>query len=310
MTPLPAPPSDSPVRAPEEAQADASEERARPAAQEAEADRGGAVARSSRRRALRVAGALAAGTIGAAAGAAAAHWHDGRRSPTFRVAALPTDDSGHRAVSTTFRAAPGTGSVALTFDDGPDPRWTPVVLDMLSRLGARATFFVLGEAARAHPDLIARETAEGHEVAIHNWVHTDVYGASPDELGRDIDRTIEAITSAGAPKPSLWRPPYGRVDAVALATAANRGLDLVLWSLHTPGAAAAKDVGQAAQDGAIILCHDGRSQPYTELMEEMGRSVERIQSRGLRVVSAGELLAGSSGSFKSPALIERGTGAS
>ncbi|QKD79976.1 MULTISPECIES: polysaccharide deacetylase family protein [Actinomyces] len=296
MTPSPASSSDSPVRASEDARADAAGEGARPATGVAEQGRDGAAAHSSRRGALRVAGMLAAGTIGAAAGAAATHWHDGRRSPTFRVAALPADGSGRRAVSTTFRVAPGTGSVALTFDDGPDPRWTPVVLDMLSRLGVKATFFVLGEAARAHPDLIAREAAEGHEVAIHNWVHTDVYGASPDELGRDIDRTIEAITSAGAPKPTLWRPPYGRVDAVALAAAADRGLDLVLWSLHTPGAAAAKEVGQAAQDGAIILCHDGRSQPYAELMEEMGRSVERIQSRGLRVVSAGELLAGGGGS--------------
>ncbi|WP_366180128.1 polysaccharide deacetylase family protein [Actinomyces timonensis] len=283
MTPRPGPSLDSADRALGGAGASLTTEAA-------VADHDAGLARSSRRGALRVAGVLAAGTIGAAAGAAGAHWHDGRRSPTFRVAALPEDGSGRRAASTTFRAAPGTGSVALTFDDGPDPRWTPVVLDMLSRLGAKATFFVLGEAARAHPDLIARETAEGHEVAIHNWVHTDVYGASPDELGQDIDRTIEAITSAGAPKPSLWRPPYGRVDAVALAAAADRGLDLVLWSLHTPGAAAAKEVGDAAQDGAIILCHDGRSQPYAGLLEEMGRSVERIQSRGLRVVSAGELL--------------------
>ncbi|ARD41454.1 polysaccharide deacetylase family protein [Actinomyces gaoshouyii] len=306
MTPRPAPSPDSTDRAPGGAEAGAPGAGANLAADVTVADHDVAPARSSRRGALRVAGMLTAGAIGAAAGAAATHWHDGRRSPTFRVAALPADDSGRRAVSTTFRAAPGTGSVALTFDDGPDPHWTPVVLDMLSRLGARATFFVLGEAARTHPDLIARETAEGHEVAIHNWVHRDVYGASPDELGRDIDRTIEAITSAGAPKPSLWRPPYGRVDAVALAAAADRGLDLVLWSLHTPGAAAAKEVGETAQDGAIILCHDGRSQPYTELMEEMGRSVERIRSRGLRVVSAGELLAGSGGSSGSRALIESG----
>lgn len=290
MTPPSSPSPDSADRALEDAGTSESGAGARPVARASTADHDGAPARSSRRRALAVAGALAAGTIGAAAGAGATHWYDGRRSPTFRVAPLPSEASGRRDAMTTFRAAPGKGAVALTFDDGPDPRWTPVVLDMLSRLGAKATFFVLGEAAQAHPELIAREVAEGHEVAVHNWVHTDVYGASPDELGAGLDRTIDAIASAGAPTPSLWRPPYGRVDAIALAAAADRDLDLVLWSLHTPGAAAAKEVGESAQDGAIILCHDGRSQPYTELMEEVGRSVERIQSRGLRVVSAGQLL--------------------
>ncbi|PHP52312.1 polysaccharide deacetylase family protein [Actinomyces ruminis] len=255
------------------------------------ADRDDASENSTRRTALRAAGVLAAGTIGAVAGAGATHWYDGRRSPTFRVAPLPVEPTGPRMVSTIFRTAPSTGAVALTFDDGPDPRWTPVVLDMLSRLGAKATFFVLGEAASAHPDLIAREVAEGHEVAIHNWVHTDVYGASSEELDRDLDRTIDAIVSAGAPEPALWRPPYGRVDAVALAAAADRGLSLVLWSLHTPGVAAARETGDSAQDGAIILCHDGRSQPSAGLMDEVARSVERIQSRGLRVVSAGELIA-------------------
>ena len=114
-----------------------------------------------------------------------------------------------------FQTGGESGKLALTFDDGPDPRWTPRVLDMLARLQVRATFFVLGSAVEAHPELIAREVAEGHEVAVHNWVHTDVYGVSFSELSDSVNRTCEAIVAAGAPSPRLWRPPYGRVDAPA-----------------------------------------------------------------------------------------------
>ena len=67
---------------------------------------------------------------------------------------------------------------------------------MLTRLRVRATFFVLGSAAESHPELIAREADEGHEVAVHNWVHTDVYGVDFPELTGSVRRTCEAITAA------------------------------------------------------------------------------------------------------------------
>jgi len=138
-----------------------------------------------------------------------------------------------------FQTDGKSGKLALTFDDGPDPRWTPRVLDMLARLRVRATFFVLGSAVQAHPELIARQVAEGHEVGVHNWVHTDVYGVSFSELSDSVERTREAIMAAGAPSPRLWRPPYGRVDAPAMMVASLKRMDLLLWSVHTPTAAAA-----------------------------------------------------------------------
>ena len=172
--------------------------------------------------------------------------------PTARVAPRPAKP-GRYATRVLFQGSSDRGEVCVTFDDGPDPRWTPLVLDILAELGAPATFFVLGEAVAAHPELVAREAEAGHEVAIHNWVHTDVYGVEVDELRDSVDRTITAIQDAGAPRPALWRPPYGRIDAPALMVAAERGLDILLWSEHTPTAQLAADVTGTAH--ALSLIH-------------------------------------------------------
>jgi len=149
--------------------------------------------------------------------------------------------------------------------------------------------------AAAHPELVAREAEAGHEVAIHNWAHTDVYGVEVGELRDSVDRTIAAIEDAGASAPRLWRPPYGRVDAPALMVAAERGLDVLLWSEHTPTAQAAADAAGAAHAGSVILCHDGRSQPSEELLRTLGESIAALQARGLAFVTGSRMLEGAAG---------------
>jgi len=234
--------------------------------------------RESRRGLLgRAALATTAGILGAGAGAGAAHWREG-----------PGDPLGTRVV---FQTDGKSGKLALTFDDGPDPRWTPRVLDMLARLHVQATFFVLGSAVQAHPELIAREVAEGHEVAVHNWVHTDVYGVSFSELSDSVERTREAIMAAGAPSPRLWRPPYGRVDAPAMMVASLKKMDLLLWSVHTPTAAKAAAIKDAAGAGSVVLCHDGRTQPSEALFTALEGGVRSLLERGLAVTTGSDLLA-------------------
>ena len=248
--------------------------------------------RPGRRGVLRagLAGAAAL-AVGGGAGAGAVRYAGTHLPPTARVAPRPAKP-GRYATRVLFQGSSDRGEVCVTFDDGPDPRWTPLVLDILAELGAPATFFVLGEAVAAHPELVAREAEAGHEVAIHNWVHTDVYGVEVDELRDSVDRTITAIQDAGAPRPALWRPPYGRIDAPALMVAAERGLDILLWSEHTPTAQLAADVTGTAHAGSVILCHDGRTQPSEELLRAMGESIAALQTRGLTLVTAGRLLAG------------------
>lgn len=248
--------------------------------------------RESRRGLLgRTALATTAGLLGASTGAGAAHWRDTHLSPTARTAPRPAGPGDALGTRVVFQTSGESGKLALTFDDGPDPRWTPRVLDMLARLHVQATFFVLGSAVQAHPELIAREVAEGHEVAVHNWVHTDVYGVSFSELSDSVERTCEAIVAAGAPSPRLWRPPYGRVDAPAMMVASLKKMDLLLWSVHTPTAAKAAAIKDAAGAGSVVLCHDGRTQPSEALFTALEGGVRSLLERGLVVTTGSDLLA-------------------
>ena len=170
-------------------------------------------AKKSRRGLLgRAALATTAAILGAGAGAEATHWRDTRLSPTARTAPRPAAPGSALGTRVVFQTGGESGKLALTFDDGPDPRWTPRVLDMLARLHVQATFFVLGSAVEAHPELIAREVAEGHEVAVHNWVHTDVYGVSFSELSDSGSRTCESNAAAGAPSPRPEEDGPGAVE--------------------------------------------------------------------------------------------------
>lgn len=261
------------------------------------------------RRAALSAGGAALAALGAAGGVAGTRYRDTHLSPTARVAPRPSGP-GRMGTRVLFQGDPGSGQVSVTFDDGPDARWTPMVLEMLARHEVPATFFVLGQAAQRHPDLVRAEVEAGHEVGVHGWVHTDVYsypdpsglpapvhgaaGAATGSLGEAVDRTVEAVVAAGAPAPAVWRPPYGRVDAPALMVAAERGLDIVLWSHHTPSVAAAERAGQAWA-GSVILCHDARSQPSEELLGAVDEAVGTLHERGLTFVTASQMLDGAAG---------------
>ena len=230
------------------------------------------------------------GAAGTGSAVALTHHIDTHLAPTDRVAPLPSRPAG-LAARVVFHADPVAATACVTFDDGPDPRWTPLVLQVLEEAGVPATFFVLGRAVQNHPGLIARQVEAGHEVAVHNWEHTDVYGVEIDQLRSSVDRTMAAITAAGAPRPRLWRPPYGRVDAPALMVAAERGLDILLWSHHTPSAAEAAAIAQRAGAGSVILCHDGRSQPNEAMIRSLGRSIRELVRRGVSFVTGSEILA-------------------
>ena len=107
--------------------------------------------------------------------------------------------------------------VSLTFDDGPDPRGTPAVLDALARAGARATFFVLGERVTRAPDLLARMLAEGHAVEVHGYGHR----ATPARRGRTVEADLDAALAG--------RSARRRAGAVARAVGRPRAVDARSW---------------------------------------------------------------------------------
>jgi peptidoglycan/xylan/chitin deacetylase (PgdA/CDA1 family) len=170
------------------------------------------------------------------------------------------------AVRRVFPGLAGTGAadhVALTFDDGPDPRSTPCFLDELRRLGCSATFFVLGEMLERHPGLGRRVVEEGHEIAVHGWRHRYALATRPGRTAAEIRATTALVTAVTGARPAWYRPPYGVLSAEALAQARRCGLRPVLWSAWgrdwTADATAASVRATVAADlrgGGTILLHD------------------------------------------------------
>ncbi|GLW64896.1 polysaccharide deacetylase familiy protein [Actinomadura rubrobrunea] len=155
------------------------------------------------------------------------------------------------------------GHVALTFDDGPDPRSTPLFLDELRRLGCRATFFVLGDMLRRRPELGRRIVAEGHEIAVHGWHHRNSLLTRPGRVTAELGRTVDLVAAVTGTEPLWYRPPYGVLSAEALAGARRHGLRPVLWtawgkdwvSTATPASVLAA-LAPGLHGGATVLLHD------------------------------------------------------
>lgn len=177
--------------------------------------------------------------------------------------------------------------VGLGLDDGPDPRWTPRILDVLERHGAQATFFVVGSAARQHPDLVARTADAGHEVALHTLDHRDIEGQTADDLSEDLDATAGAIRAAGVDPAPLLRPPHGIQDVAGAEIVCGLGLRTIGWWVNVNELA--DPVLAAPQPGAIVLAHDGRRDRSLDIAE-LDRLLTGLSALGIRAVAIGDLL--------------------
>lgn len=153
--------------------------------------------------------------------------------------------------------------VALTFDDGPDPLSTPLVLDALDALGWKATFFCLGSEARQAPEVVAELVRRGHEIAVHGDTHKSHLLRSVPAVVRDVAAaraTLEELTG----RPVEWfRPPYGGVSLSSVAAARRVGLRMVLWTSwgldwrsDATGTTVAGNVERTFVPGATVLLHD------------------------------------------------------
>jgi peptidoglycan/xylan/chitin deacetylase (PgdA/CDA1 family) len=152
--------------------------------------------------------------------------------------------------------------VYLTFDDGPDPRWTPAVLEALAAEDARATFFVLGPRVEAFPGLVERVVEDGHAVGVHAWDHVRHTEWDAAEGAADLDRALAALEAVGV-APSLWRTPWGVEAGWTRLAAEARGLQVVGWTADThdwrgdPAATMLSSIADDVQADAIVLAHDG-----------------------------------------------------
>ncbi|MEV0807026.1 polysaccharide deacetylase family protein [Micromonospora sp. NPDC050200] len=162
------------------------------------------------------------------------------------------------------RVSTGSPEVALTFDDGPDPQYTPQVLELLRTFHVRATFCVVGENAQSYPDLIRAIVADGHTLCNHSWQHDVQLGErSPSTIRADLLRTNQAIRDAVPDAPIAWyRQPGGAWTKPVVSVAAELGMTSLHWDVdpsdwQMPGAARITTlVTRDAGPGSIVLMHD------------------------------------------------------
>ncbi len=159
--------------------------------------------------------------------------------------------------------AASSGSLHLTYDDGPDPDWTPQVLEVLAHAEAQATFFVLGAAVRAHPALVAAIKSAGHRVELHGDAHLDHRVSTHEALAGDTSAALQSLHSAGI-EPRWWRLPWGRPGASTDSVASAHNLRIVGWNVDTHDwrgdgpSDQGRGLRQAAKLGGVVLLHDGR----------------------------------------------------
>lgn len=183
--------------------------------------------------------------------------------------------------------------VALTFDDGPTPLGVEAVAPILAEHGVRATFFLVGEAIEARPDLARRLVAEGHEIANHSYSHQRMVGRPAAWHRSEVARTQALLQAAGG-RARLFRAPYGK-KLIGLPRAVEaEGLRMVAWDVEEPTttdpAAYARQMVDQARPGSILLMHPMYGANATA-REALPQVLAGLKAKGLQVVPAGELLA-------------------
>jgi peptidoglycan/xylan/chitin deacetylase (PgdA/CDA1 family) len=185
-----------------------------------------------------------------------------------------------------FFEVPDVGrSVVLTFDDGPEPTYTPQVLDLLRVHDVQATFFVCGEMVSYFPDLVRRAADEGHLIGNHTWTHPELPKQSEAKIKEEMGRTSEIIEKTTGTAPAWFRAPYGEWNAYIYELGSELGMEPLAWYVDTldwsePGTGRiVRSVLGGLAPGRVILSHDGggvRSQTVAAL----GRYLPQLAERG------------------------------
>lgn len=186
--------------------------------------------------------------------------------------------------------------VALTFDDGPHPRYTRAILQLLERYGIRATFFMIGENISYYPDTAKMVVAAGHEVGNHTDTHPSIRHADNAAVRREMEIAEKKISDLTGERPTLFRPPEGLCSSRVSTLASEMDYSVILWTVDTrdwastPATIIARNVMQNVQGGDILLFHDYVSGKCTTL-DALEIVIPALKAEGYSFLTVSELIA-------------------
>ncbi|MFZ5827019.1 MAG: polysaccharide deacetylase family protein [Bacillota bacterium] len=192
--------------------------------------------------------------------------------------------------------------VALTFDDGPDPVWTPRILEILDRFGATACFFMLGRQAAAHPNLVLQVAAAGHEIGVHGYLHRVPLFQGFQSTMKDVAESVRTLTEITGNRPRYYRPPWGVFNLWSAMAARRHGLVPVVWSLYlsewsrsTTPAKLYTEALRRVHPGLVLLLHDAagpgsRDDAPAVVARALPRLIAGLRRSGYSLVTLSQLL--------------------
>jgi peptidoglycan/xylan/chitin deacetylase (PgdA/CDA1 family) len=213
------------------------------------------------------------------------------RRPAARSASADRTTTGPRPIS---HWSTGGKLIALTYDDGPNPAITPKLLELLRAKGARATFFVLGDSIRVHPELVRAIVDAGMEVGNHSDTHPQFTKLPESRIRAELATNHQRIVAA-APGAQVrtMRPPYGAWNPTVMRVAQDMGYKVILWNVDTEDwrkhttEQITQEILSHAHDGAIVLMHDRYHQTS---LAATGAVIDALSAQGYRFVTVSELL--------------------
>ena len=206
---------------------------------------------------------------------------------------LPADFSPDIGVS--FSRVSNEGNyIALTFDDGPHPRNTPRLLDILKQRNVRATFYVIGKSVNLYPEITRRIVEEGHELGNHTYNHPNLSKMLSAKVREELNITRDAIIRATGVRPRTMRPPYGALKTFQREFIHQEyGYPTILWDVDPldwkrPGIAVVQSrILEGTRSGSIVLAHD----LHSTTVDAMPSTVDALLAKGFRFVTVSQLLA-------------------
>jgi polysaccharide deacetylase family sporulation protein PdaB len=187
--------------------------------------------------------------------------------------------------------------IALTFDDGPNPVYTPQILDLLDQYHAKATFFVVGSRVKKYPQVAKELVLRGHEIANHTYRHPNLGKISFQQFQAEMEQTKMAILEATGITSHLFRPPGGYYDERIVNAARQAGYLVVMWSWHqdtrdwaNPGThLVVRKVLSNARNGDIVLFHDNGGD-RSQTIDALEKILPELKQRGYRFITVSELV--------------------